>query len=59
MIIIGGGFAGITTLNECSKVFNRLLIDRKDYFEFSPNIVKSMVTNKPEKVITKFSNSKH
>ena len=59
MIIIGGGFAGVTVLDECSKTFNRLLIDKKDYFEFSPNIVKSMVSNKPEKVLTKFACSKH
>ena len=36
VVIIGGGFAGTLCARELEHYFNVTLIDRKEYFEFTP-----------------------
>ena len=43
LVIIGGGFAGTKIAGKLQKVFKVTLIDNKDYFEFTPGILKSLV----------------
>ena len=42
-VIIGGGFAGSTVAKKLEKHFEVVLIDAKDYFEFTPGILREIV----------------
>ncbi|MCA9485849.1 MAG: FAD-dependent oxidoreductase, partial [Nanoarchaeota archaeon] len=48
IVIIGGGFAGSHAAKHLEKKFDVTLIDTKDYFEFTPGILRSIV--EPEHV---------
>ena len=43
VIVIGGGFAGSHIAKELQNEFDVTLIDSKDYFEFTPSILRSIV----------------
>ena len=43
LVIIGGGFAGSFVAKKLENKFNTVLIDNKDYFEFTPSILRSIV----------------
>jgi len=43
VVIIGGGFAGMHIARELEKDFDVTLIDSKDYFEFTPSILRTIV----------------
>lgn len=46
VVIIGGGFAGSTIAKKLESDFMVTLIDRKDYFEFTPGILRAIVKPK-------------
>ncbi|MBN2890621.1 MAG: FAD-dependent oxidoreductase [Bacteroidales bacterium] len=46
LIIVGGGFAGITLAKRASGKFDTLLVDKKSYFEFIPGIPEALVNKK-------------
>src|SRR3989338_850629 len=43
IVIIGGGFAGSYAAKQLEKDFSVTLIDEKDYFEFTPSVLKTLV----------------
>ena len=43
IVIIGGGFAGAYCARELQQDFNVTLIDTKDYFEFTPSVLRTLV----------------
>lgn len=43
VVIIGGGFAGSTLAKKIESKFEVTLIDNKDYFEFTPGILRTIV----------------
>ncbi|MBI3334539.1 FAD-dependent oxidoreductase [Candidatus Pacearchaeota archaeon] len=43
VVIIGGGFAGSTIARQLEGIFSVTLIDTKDYFEFTPGILRTLV----------------
>lgn len=43
VVIIGGGFAGTHVAKHLEKSFDVVLIDTKDYFEFTPGILRTIV----------------
>jgi len=43
LIIVGGGFAGTHIALKLENLFDTLLIDNKDYFEFTPGILRTLV----------------
>ena len=43
VVIIGGGFAGSLCAKKLEKDFNVILIDTKNYFEFTPGILRTIV----------------
>lgn len=43
VVIIGGGFAGSYAAKKLEKDFSVTLIDTKDYFEFTPGILRTIV----------------
>jgi len=43
VVVIGGGFAGPYVARELENKFNVTLIDSKDYFEFTPGILRTIV----------------
>ena len=43
LIIIGGGFAGAYIAKKLQKKFATTLIDTKDYFEFTPSVLRTLV----------------
>ena len=43
IVIIGGGFAGAYTAQYLENDFNVTLIDTKDYFEFTPSVLRTLV----------------
>ncbi|MEM3074603.1 MAG: FAD-dependent oxidoreductase [Candidatus Pacearchaeota archaeon] len=56
VVIIGGGFAGAETTKYLEKyrIFKTILIDNKDYFEFTPSILRAFVNpNKINKIRVK------
>lgn len=50
-VIIGGGFAGSLAAKKLEKYFDVTLIDTKDYFEFTPGILRTLVEQKHAKKI--------
>ena len=51
LVIIGGGFAGAKIAKALESEFNVTLIDSKDYFEFTPSILRAIVKTKHLKKI--------
>ena len=45
VIVIGGGFAGSAVAKELEKDFEVTLIDTKDFFEFTPGIMRAIVNS--------------
>lgn len=43
VVVIGGGFAGVAASRALRSRFNVSLVDTKDYFEFTPGILRSIV----------------
>jgi len=43
LVIIGGGFAGSAVAKALEKVFDTTLIDSKNYFEYTPGILRTIV----------------
>jgi apoptosis-inducing factor 2 len=43
LVVIGGGFAGSGIAKRLEKIFDVTLIDTKDYFEFTPGILRTIV----------------
>lgn len=43
IVIIGGGFCGTHTAQQLENEFEVILIDTKDYFEFTPGILRTLV----------------
>ena len=43
LVIVGGGFAGAKIARNLQKKFETVLIDNKDYFEFTPSILRAIV----------------
>lgn len=43
VVIIGGGFAGSNAARKLENDFNVTLIDAKDYFEFTPSVLRTIV----------------
>jgi apoptosis-inducing factor 2 len=46
IVIIGGGFAGAYAARELEDDFKVVLIDSKDYFEFTPSVLRTLVEPK-------------
>lgn len=46
LIIIGGGFAGTLIAKKLENSFETVLIDNKDYFEYTPGILRTIVEPK-------------
>src|SRR3989344_6506176 len=43
LVILGGGFAGAKIAKALENKFETTLIDRKDYFEFTPSILRAII----------------
>lgn len=43
LVIIGGGFAGAFAAKKLEDFFDLTLIDTKDYFEFTPSVLRTIV----------------
>jgi apoptosis-inducing factor 2 len=43
VVVIGGGFCGSLVAKELEKDFDLTLIDAKDYFEFTPSVLRTIV----------------
>ncbi len=43
IVIVGGGFAGAYCAKKLEKDFDVILIDTKDYFEFTPSVLRTIV----------------
>lgn len=43
VVVIGGGFAGVAAARALRRRFDVSLVDTKDYFEFTPGILRSIV----------------
>ena len=43
IVIIGGGFAGTHVAKKLENTFSVTLIDSKDYFEFTPSVLRTLV----------------
>lgn len=46
LVIIGGGFGGLELLKRTKGIFNTLLIDSKEYFEYTPTVINSFTDTK-------------
>ncbi|MDP2628446.1 MAG: FAD-dependent oxidoreductase [Nanoarchaeota archaeon] len=46
LVIIGGGFAGAKIAKKLENKFETILIDKKDFFEFTPGILRTIVNPK-------------
>ncbi len=54
LVIIGGGFAGARIAKKLQNKFNVTLTDTKDYFEFTPGILRTLVEpNHLSKILVK------
>lgn len=51
VVIIGGGFAGSFCARKLEKYANVTLIDKKEYFEFTPSILRTLVEPEHRKKI--------
>jgi len=51
VVIIGGGFAGARIANKLQSKFNVTLFDTKEYFEFTPSILRTLVDHEHLKKI--------
>src|SRR3989338_3462411 len=51
VVVLGGGFAGSKIAKKLEKDFDVILIDTKDYFEFTPGILRTIVEPKHIKKI--------
>src|SRR3989344_4898286 len=51
LIILGGGFAGAKIAKALENIYDVILIDSKDYFEFTPGILRSIVNHQHLKKI--------
>jgi len=51
VVIVGGGYAGTSAAMSLEREFDTTLIDMKDYFEFTPSRLRTMVEPKHSKVI--------
>lgn len=51
VVIIGGGFAGATVARELEDDFETVLVDNKNYFEFTPSVLRVLVEPKRAKKI--------
>jgi apoptosis-inducing factor 2 len=47
VVIIGGGFAGITAARNLRRHFNVTLVDKKKSFEFTPGILRCCINEEP------------
>ncbi|CAD8061226.1 unnamed protein product [Paramecium sonneborni] len=59
LLIVGGGFAGMTIITQTYKQFNIILLDQKSYFEFIPSVFNAFI--QPESIFDltlQFKNSK-
>jgi NADH dehydrogenase FAD-containing subunit len=43
VVIVGGGFAGTVVAQKLERDFDVVVIDNKDYFEFTPSILRTIV----------------
>lgn len=43
LVIVGGGFTGAYCAKKLENYFDTILIDSKDYFEFTPGILKTII----------------
>lgn len=43
LVVIGGGFAGASIAKRLQNTFDVTLIDSKDYFEFTPGVLRALV----------------
>ncbi|CAD8044723.1 unnamed protein product [Paramecium primaurelia] len=43
LLIVGGGFAGMTIITQTYKQFNIILLDQKSYFEFVPSVFNAFI----------------
>merc|ERR1719464_2566007 len=41
IVVVGGGFAGLSACRRLCKKFNVILIDAKEYFEYYPGILRA------------------
>ncbi len=46
VVVIGGGFSGSLIARKLEKHFNLILVDSKNYFEFTPGILRTIVEPK-------------
>ncbi len=51
VVVIGGGFAGTYLAKSLENIFSVTLIDTKDYFEFTPSILKTIVNTSQRRKI--------
>ena len=51
VVIIGGGFAGTEVAKQLEGLLSVTLIDTKDYFEFTPSVLRAVVEPKKLKTI--------
>ena len=51
VVVIGGGFAGSLIARRLENLFDVTLIDTKDYFEFTPSVLRTIVEPKHVKKI--------
>jgi len=54
VVIVGGGFAGAYIARHLERKFDTILIDTKDYFEFTPSVLRSIINPKHMKKIQVF-----
>lgn len=51
VVVIGGGFSGAIVAKKLENSFNVTLIDTKNYFEFTPSVLKTIIEPKHSKAI--------
>ncbi len=51
VVIIGGGFAGATLARSLEHDFDVTLVDTKDYFEFTPSILRTIIEPEHRRVV--------
>ncbi|MFA4887467.1 MAG: FAD-dependent oxidoreductase [Candidatus Nanoarchaeia archaeon] len=53
VVVIGGGFAGATVAKNLEDKFEVILIDTKEYFEYTPSILRTIIEPEHRKKIQK------